>query len=85
MGLFSIIRLASDYAKAKRFVEDKIADKKVDIEKIKAHVEKLKGFIEYLKGMEKEVKALVAKAKELYNALVKKLEELKAKEEGVEE
>ena len=44
MGLFSIIKLASDYAKAKRFVEDKIADKKVDIEKIKNHAEKFCGF-----------------------------------------
>lgn len=82
MGLFSIIKLASDYAKAKRFVEDKIADKKVDIEKIKAHIEKVKGFIEYLKGMKKEVEALITKGKDIYEKLLKKLEELKAKEEG---
>ena len=82
MGLFSIIKLASDYAKAKRFVEDKIADKKVDIEKIKAHIEKVKGFIEYLKGMKKEVDALIVKGKDIYEKLLKKLEELKAKEEG---
>ena len=80
MGLFSIIKLASDYAKAKRFVEDKIADKKVDIEKIKNHAEKIKGFIEYLKGMKKEVEALIVKGKEIYERLLKKLEELKAKE-----
>ena len=80
MGLFSIIKLASDYAKAKRFVEDKIADKKVDIEKIKAHIEKVKGFIEYLKGMKKEVEALIVKGKDIYERLLKKLEELKAKE-----
>ena len=82
MGLFSIIKLASDYAKAKRFVEDKIAEKKVDIEKIKAHIEKIKGFIEYLKGMKKEVEALIVKGKDIYEKLLKKLEELKAKEEG---
>lgn len=82
MGLFSIIKLASDYAKAKRFVEDKIADKKVDIEKIKAHIEKVKGFIEYLKGMKKEVEALIVKGKDIYEKLLKKLEELKTKEEG---
>ena len=80
MGLFSIIKLASDYAKAKRFVENKIADKKVDIEKIKAHIEKVKGFIEYLKGMKKEVDVLIAKGKDIYEKLLKKLEELKAKE-----
>lgn len=80
MGLFSIIKLASDYAKAKRFVEDKIADKKVDIEKIKNHAEKVKGFIEYLKGMKKEVEALIVKGKDIYERLLKKLEELKAKE-----
>lgn len=77
MGLFSIIKLASDYAKAKRFVEDKIADKKVDIEKIKALIEKVKGFIEYLKGMEKEINTLIAKAKEILDTLLGKLEELK--------
>ena len=82
MGLFSIIKLASDYTKAKKFVENKIADKNVDIEKIKAHIEKVKGFIEYLKGMKKEVDALIVKGKEIYEALLKKLEELKAKEEG---
>ena len=81
MGLFSIIKLASDYAKAKKFVENKIADKKVDIEKIKAHIEKVKGFIEYLKGMKKEVDALIVKGKDIYEALVKKLEELKATKE----
>ena len=81
MGLFSIIKLASDYAKAKRFVEDKIADKKVDIEKIKNHAEKVKGFIEYLKGMKKEVEALIVKGKDIYERLLKRLEELRANEE----
>ena len=81
MGLFSIIKLASDYAKAKRFVEDKIADKKVDIEKIKNHAEKIKGFIEYLKGMKKEVEALIVKGKDIYERLLKRLEELRANEE----
>lgn len=81
MGLFSIIKLASDYAKAKRFVENKIVDKKVDIEKIKNYAEKVKGFVEYLKDMKKEVEALIVKGKDIYEKLLKKLEELKAKEE----
>lgn len=81
MGLFSIIKLASDYARAKRFVENKIADKKVDIEKIKNYAEKVKGFIEYLKGIKKEVDALIVKGKDIYERLLKRLEELKAKEE----
>jgi len=81
MGLFSIIKLASDYAKAKRFVENKIADKKVDIEKIKNYTEKVKGFIEYLKGMKKEVEALIVKGKDIYERLLKRLEELRANEE----
>ena len=81
MGLFSIIKLASDYAKAKRFVENKISDKKVDIEKIKNYAEKVKGFIEYLKGIKKEVDALIVKGKDIYERLLKRLEELRATKE----
>lgn len=81
MGLFSIIKLASDYTKAKRFVEDKIADKKVDIEKIRKHAEKVRSFIEYLKGMKKEVETLIIKGRDIYERLLKRLEELKANEE----
>lgn len=63
MGLFNVLRLANDYNKAKKFVEDKLKGKRVDIEKAKALVEKLKELVEYIKTLLKDLERIVAKEK----------------------
>ena len=82
MGLFNVLKLANDYNKAKKFIETKIADKKVDLEKAKGYLEKLKKFSDILKDIKKEVNKLIALVQD-YRYRIEEI--IKAKEEDDEE
>lgn len=65
MGLFSLIKLANDYGKAKKFVESK----KGDVEKLKLFVEKIKAFINSLEGYKNQLISIIGEAKEFLKEL----------------
>ena len=81
MGLFSIIKLASDYTKAKKFVENKIADKKITLDKLQKAKEKVEKILEALKDIKAQFELLITDAKNIYNKIVERIKELKANEE----
>ena len=81
MGLFSIIKLASDYTKAKKFVENKIADKKITLDKLQKVKEKVEKILEALKDIKAQFEVLITDAKNIYNKIVERIKELKATKE----
>lgn len=81
MGLFSIIKLASDYTKAKKFVESKIADKKVTLDKLQKVKEKVEKILEALKDIKAQLEVFITDAKNIYNKIAERIKELKATKE----
>jgi len=67
MGLFTVFRLANDYAKAKKL----LLSKKIDKEKIKKLVTSMKEFIDLLYEYKDQLADLIKQVKDV----VKKLKE----------
>lgn len=67
MGLFNVIKIANDYAKAKKYLETR----KGDIENVKKFIENVKKYIEYLGGLKTELENIIATAKDVLTNLKK--------------
>ena len=68
MGVFNVIKLANDYAKAKKI----LASKNIDIKKAKELVEKIKEFIDVLYKYKDELNLYIKEVKDI----LKKLKEV---------
>lgn len=73
MGLFNLIKIANDYAKAKKYLESR----KCDVEKAKEYITKIKNFIEYVDALKIELLDIINNAKEILDGLKKTVKESK--------
>ena len=71
MGLFNVIKLANDYNKAKKLLENK----KITVEDAKKLIERIKEFVDYLYKLKDELSNFISKVKETIVEL-KKIKEV---------